>query len=133
MFYKKDVGKKGEISAEKYLKKKGYLFIARNYWTSDGEIDLIFYKNFKLIFVEVKTRSNNIFGTGRESVDAQKQNHIKKVSKDFIKSHCVKGKVPFYICKIQLKLKFFKVRYDVIEVSANNDYKINSHLKGYFK
>ena len=133
MFYKNNVGKKGEISAEKYLKRKGYLFIARNYWTECGEIDLIFYKNFKLIFVEVKTRSSDTYGTGREAVDSVKQCNIKQTAEIFIRSHCLNNKAPFYLFKIPFRLKFFGIRYDVIEISSKNNYSVNAHLKTYFK
>ncbi len=132
--YKDRVGKNGEKFAEKYLKKRGYLFIARNYWTEYGEIDLVFWHNFSLIFVEVKTRSSIEFGTGREAVDNSKKESIISSSKVFIKSHCIKNKAPFYLWKLPLKLKYRKLRYDVIEVSANeiSKYTIRTHLKGYF-
>lgn len=133
--YNKYVGKKGEEIAEKYLKKKGYLFVARNYWTEYGEIDLVFWKGFCLVFVEVKTRSGTRFGTGREAVDYSKKKNILNTAKDFIKAHCSKNKAPFYLGKIPLKLRFYKTRFDVVEVSSNEkngEYKINAHLKDYF-
>ncbi len=133
MSYKNKKGKNGEIAAEKYLKRKGYIFIARNYWTECGEIDLIFYKNFTLIFVEVKTRNGTEYGTGREAVNALKQNNIRNTAKLFMKSHCVNRKVPCYIGKLPLYLLYFKKRFDVIEISCGDDYKVHAHLKGFFK
>ncbi len=135
MFYNKVVGKQGESVAEAFLRKKRYLFISRNYWAENGEIDLIFYRNFTLVFVEVKTRKNSDFGTGREAVDLLKQRCIKRTAKEFIRSHCVNNKVPFYIWKIPLYLKFRNIRYDVIEVSAKSEieYEIYSHLMDYFR
>ncbi len=133
--HNKTVGEKGEKCAEKYLKKRGYLFIARNYWTMSGEIDLIFWKNFTLVFVEVKTRSSLKFGTGREAVDFAKKQNIKNTAKEFLKSHCSSNKAPFYLWKLPLRLKFKKIRFDVIEISADDKlekYEINTHLKGYF-
>ncbi len=135
MFYNKDVGKRGEKVAEDFLRKKGYLFISRNYWTENGEIDLIFYRKQTLVFVEVKTRKNSDFGTGREAVDFSKRRCIKNTSKDFMRSHCEGNKVPFYIWKIPFYMKFQSVRYDVIEVSAKTEkeYEIYSHLIDYFR
>ena len=132
-----NVGKSGELFAEKYLKKRGYLFIARNYWTQYGEIDLVFLKGFSLIFVEVKTRSPSEFGTGREAVGYYKKRRILKTSEEFINAHCKDGRAPFYIWKIPIKLCFFKIRYDVIEVavkrnelySDTNDFHKNDEIK----
>ncbi len=137
MFYNHNsvIGKKGEKCAERYLRKHGYFFVARNYWTEYGEIDLIFWKNFSLVFVEVKTRSSSEFGTGREMVDYSKKERIISSSKDFIKSHCEGKKAPFYLWKIPLRLKYYKIRFDVIEISADislGRYEVFSHLKGYF-
>lgn len=133
--YNQRVGSKGEKCAERYLRKKGYLFIARNYWGSSGEIDLVFWKNFSLIFVEVKTRSGKEFGTGREAVDASKRRNIINASREFIDGHCENKSVPFYLWKIPVRLKFKKIRFDVVEVTSNErfeKYEINAHLKGYF-
>ena len=132
----KDKGNKGEKLAEKFLKRKGYIFIARNYWTDGGELDLVFYKNFSLIVVEDKTRKKSQYGSGREAVDFHKQKCIKSSTKIFLQSHCKKNFAPFYLCNIKIPLKFYKIRYDVIEVSVDEDtdtYTINNHLKGYFK
>ncbi len=131
----KEKGNKGEAAAEKYLKRKGYIFIARNYWTDVGELDLVFYKNFSLIIIEVKTRKPSQYGTGREAVDFRKQKCIKDSTKIFIKSHCKNNYAPFHLWQIKIPLKYFKIRYDVIEVSINEEnsiYTVKKHLKNYF-
>jgi|GEM_PF-107794 len=131
-----EIGKKGEELAEKYLRKKGYLFISRNYWSEGGELDLVFLHCRTLVFVEVKTRRGKLFGTGREAVDYNKQRNIKNTSKEFIRAHCINNKVPFFVFKIPIYLKYTKIRYDVIEVSVDNSerdkYFIKEHLKSYF-
>ncbi len=131
-----DVGKNGEKTAEKYLKRKGYLFISRNYWTESGELDLIFLHMRTLVFVEVKTRTKNDFGTGREAVDFRKKINIKKTSKEFVRAHCEDNKVPFFVWKFPIYFKFKKIRFDVIEVSFDSSepekYKVSEHLKSYF-
>lgn len=50
-------GELGESLAEKYLKKKGYRIIERNYTITQGEIDIISKEGNDLIFVEVKAIS----------------------------------------------------------------------------
>ena len=52
-------GVRGETYAYWYLRRLGYLFIAKNYTPSHskGEIDLIGYDGDTLVFVEVRTRA----------------------------------------------------------------------------
>ena len=71
--YKKILGKKGEKLAENYLKKQGYLLIKRNYTTPFGEADLLMQKGENIVFVEVKTRTADGYGTPAESVTKQKR------------------------------------------------------------
>jgi len=58
----------GEELATKYLKSKKYKIIERNFRKSYGEIDIICVKDNILVFVEVKTRTSNKFGTPLEQI-----------------------------------------------------------------
>ena len=69
---------KGEDIAVKYLKKKGYEIIERNFHTRYGEIDIIARNDGVLIFVEVKRRSSESFGTASAAVTSTKQKKIIK-------------------------------------------------------
>jgi putative endonuclease len=51
------LGNLGEAYASKFLRKKGYRILARNYVGKHGEIDIVAKKKNILAFVEVKTRS----------------------------------------------------------------------------
>ena len=59
---------KGEEIACKYLRKKGYEIIDRNFRKGYGEIDIISIKDGVLVFTEVKTRTSNKFGTPFEQI-----------------------------------------------------------------
>jgi len=59
---------KGENIACEFLKKKGYKIIERNFRKGYGEIDIIALKDNILVFVEVKTRTSNQFGTPLEAI-----------------------------------------------------------------
>lgn len=61
-FYKKLLGRTGEVKAEKFLKKLGYKILAKNYKTVVGEIDIIAKDGDTVVFVEVKTRTNEKYG-----------------------------------------------------------------------
>lgn len=108
-------GAVGERVAQKYMINKGYKIITTNFYTKKGEIDIIAVKDKIIVFVEVKTRSNNKFGTPAMAVNYKKKQHIKIAAKIYLLIH---------------KLYQHNVRFDVIEVVVNrNGYKIN-HIKG---
>ncbi|MDD5050560.1 MAG: YraN family protein [Candidatus Pacebacteria bacterium] len=62
------IGIKGEDIACKYLEKKGYSIVCRNYLKKWGEIDIVAHKDKKLYFVEVKTVSREINLSGPKDV-----------------------------------------------------------------
>lgn len=70
----------GENLAEKYLKRKGYTIVERNFRCGFGEIDIIAMDGTELVFVEVKTRRNLNFGLPCESVTALKIKHLKRAA-----------------------------------------------------
>lgn len=55
----KKVGQIGEETACKFLEKRGFEIIERNYWKKWGEIDIIAKKKEGLHFIEVKSVSYN--------------------------------------------------------------------------
>lgn len=85
-FLNKITGNKGEKQAVKYLKKQGYKILATNYATKLGELDIIAKEKNELIFVEVKTRLTTEFGLPREAVTNYKQNKIRQVATEYLKS-----------------------------------------------
>jgi putative endonuclease len=85
-FLNKVTGNIGEAQAVKYLKKQGYKILATNYATKLGELDIVAKQNDELIFVEVKTRLTTEFGLPREAVTSFKQNKIRLVATEYLKS-----------------------------------------------
>lgn len=76
----KSRGSQGEDIASSFLTSKGYKIIARNFHSRFGEIDIIAIHNQILVFVEVKTRWSNRFGSPVEAVTPWKISKIKKTS-----------------------------------------------------
>ena len=72
-FYKKFLGKRGEVVACKYLQSNGYRILEKNYKTHIGEIDVIAEDGETLCFIEVKTRSGDGYGLPSEAVTLKKQ------------------------------------------------------------
>jgi len=75
---KRLVGKIGEEMALSYLKEKGYQLLEKNFYCRWGEIDLIFKKEDKIIFVEVKTRVGDKKGKPYEAVNFYKIKDLKR-------------------------------------------------------
>ena len=104
----KKLGDKGENFAVEYLKSIGYEIVAQNYRAGrEAEIDIIAKINEKIIFVEVKTRSNDKCGTPAEAVDLRKQKKIIIAAMKFLQDNGLFDNA---------------CQFDVIEVFAN-DYK----------
>ncbi|MBQ7769700.1 MAG: YraN family protein [Clostridia bacterium] len=78
--HKKVLGRKGEKLAAEYLKKQGCKIVKRNYKTPFGEADIIAQDKDEIVFVEVKTRIGDKFGTPREAVTKTKQQRYYKIA-----------------------------------------------------
>ena len=87
-YSKKELGAFGESIALKYFIDEGYTILTRNFrFGRFGEIDIIVQKGDILRFVEVKTRTDNQFGTPGESVTNRKKKRIVTVAKYYLSSH----------------------------------------------
>ena len=103
---KREIGFKYENVAKEYLILQGLVFVESNFYTKFGEIDLIFFEKSSqtLVFVEVKYRRNDFFGSAIEMVTEEKQNRILASSQVYL-----------------LKKNWDRnVRYDIIGVSKGS-------------
>ncbi len=73
-----DIGKTGEDIAQGYLEKKGHKIVGRNHKNKYGEIDLITKDKDTLVFVEVRTRAGERFGTPEDSLNSKKKKKLFK-------------------------------------------------------
>jgi putative endonuclease len=80
----KDLGKKGEELALRFLKKRGYRIIEKNYVCKMGEMDIIAKEKDTLVFIEVKTRTSTLFGPPQLAVNSSKQRQLSKVALNFL-------------------------------------------------
>ncbi len=74
------IGNIGEEAAVKALKKQGYKIIERNYRIKMGEIDIIAKDGEYTVFVEVRLRKSNDFGSPADTIDKRKQQKIIKAA-----------------------------------------------------
>jgi putative endonuclease len=77
-------GRKGENLATEYLMQKGYRIMQRNVTFKKNEIDIIAIDKNEIVFVEVKERATDVFGSPYEKVDRKKQELIIKVADNYI-------------------------------------------------
>jgi len=66
------IGQVGEEIAKEYLEKKGFKILERNYKTKYGETDIIAKCGKELVFVEVRTKIGENFGTPEDSLNKRK-------------------------------------------------------------
>ncbi len=77
-------GRGGEELARIFLEGKGYTWVASNYSTRWGEVDLIMKYKATYVFVEVKRRTNDHFGAPEEAVTQTKRDHVVKGALGFL-------------------------------------------------
>ncbi|MDO8474228.1 MAG: YraN family protein [bacterium] len=102
------IGEEGEETAKRYLESKGYKIIARNWKTKRAEIDIIACLNqgflglgkSLLVFVEVRTKRHEQYGTPEETIDYEKRMRLRRNATAYI--HRTKYRGPYRIDAICL-------------------------------
>jgi putative endonuclease len=82
------LGRQGELAAERFLRKQSFKILYRNFRARNGgEIDLVCRdrKEQVLVFVEVKTRKTDFFAPPRDAVNFRKQHQITKAAKEWLR------------------------------------------------
>ena len=81
------LGRRGEMIAWQELVRRGYQILEKNYRCALGEIDIVAQKNKTLVFVEVKTRSqDDFYGIPEEAVHAAKQRKLLRLASYYLKA-----------------------------------------------
>ncbi len=84
---KRVFGAKGEAIAKKTLEDKGYEIVATNFRVRAGEIDIVARKRGSLAFVEVKRRSNRMFGAALESLTGNRIKRLREAGLTFLEQN----------------------------------------------
>lgn len=80
LFSKRQIGNQYETLAKQYLQRQGLRLLDQNFLTKVGEIDLIFQQGETIVFVEVKYRKNDSFGSAAEMVTRAKMRKLVKTA-----------------------------------------------------
>ena len=100
----REEGLRGEDTAIKTLKRKGYKIVERNHRNMLGEIDVIAEEGGCLVFVEVKKRNTASFGEAICAIDEKKKRHLVKAALFYMKTHHAPDR---------------RVRFDVVGIDAD--------------
>jgi putative endonuclease len=98
-------GRLGEREARKYLRRLGLKFLAANFRSPRGEIDLVFREADCLVFIEVKTRSSEEWTRPAAAVNAERRGRLTRAALDYLR---LVNNPPV------------KVRFDIVEVLLAN-------------
>jgi putative endonuclease len=102
-------GRGGEMMALDFLLKKGFQLVEMNYENKIGEIDLIMIDKDWLVFVEVKLKVGDKFGSPEEMINKRKLYQIKKVAESYL------------ILENPIAKYFKKYRIDAVCIVLNED------------
>ena len=98
------LGRAGEEYAAKYLQKRGFRIVERNFRCKLGELDIVARDGPFLVFTEVRTVAGNAFGSPQESITDKKKKKLRQVALFYAKFRNV-GDTP--------------MRFDVVAITAD--------------
>ncbi len=115
-------GRGGEGIARKYLEEKGFELVETNHINYMGEIDLVMIDKNELVFVEVKLKTSDDWGSPEEMVSRGKLNRVMRVATAFLSLRPDVGQ------------KFKKYRIDVVCINSNANLEAKNvrHYRGVF-
>ena len=82
-----EIGEKGELLAADWLRNKGFNILHRNWRYSYYEIDIIADYDETLHFIEVKTRTSDLFGDPEDDVTDKKINDLMTAAEEYMERH----------------------------------------------
>lgn len=109
-------GDEGESFARKYLLGAGYKILAQNWRFKRLEVDIIASKDDIIVFVELKTRKNSVFGEPELAVTHKKQGFLVSAAHHYITTRDIDA----------------EARFDIIAVTGEGDNLEVKHLEGAF-
>lgn len=111
------LGRWGENEASQFLKNAGYKILRRNFrGPHGGEVDIVCRDQEVLVFVEVKTRTDEQFGSPSKAVNRKKQRLIVKAAMVWLR---------------MLDMPDIAFRFDIIEVLDEKPTQIH-HIESAF-
>jgi putative endonuclease len=89
--WRRQRGQRGEELALAHLQGQGYRIQQQNYRCRRGEIDIIAWDGATLVFIEVKTKGQMVFGPPQAMVDNRKQQKIVYAAMTYVQQQAIQG------------------------------------------
>ncbi len=112
------LGRRGEDLAHRYLQRKGFIIVSRNYRARSGvaELDIVAWQGETLVFVEVKTRDSDEFGAPDRAIGKAKRERLFRGAADYLRG---------------VDIDWSRVRFDIVNVRLG-DTPVIEHLRDVF-
>ena len=101
-------GDLGEAAAARYLRRRLYRILDRNWFFYKKEIDIVARRGNTLVICEVKTRTRDLgssspYGTASAAVDAEKQHNLSVAARAYVRAIGWRKNVRMDIIEVYLK------------------------------
>ena len=83
----RDLGRRTEELAAGYLERNGMHVLDRNWRCAEGEVDIVARDGDELVFVEVKGRRSESYGSPEAAVGPEKQRHLRDSAWRYMMAH----------------------------------------------
>ena len=105
------LGEEGEKIAVRYLQSKGYIIYEMNWRFGKLEVDIIAEDGRELVFIEVKSRSSEIYGRPEDSIDGVKESAILNAAEIYIRDFNLEIEVRFDVISVIINKNKSKIRH----------------------
>jgi putative endonuclease len=95
-----ELGAWGEQLAVDYLQRKGYTIVERDWKSGHRDIDIIATYGDVVVFVEVKTRRNRVFGEPEDAIDYMKLRNLRAAINHYVKFKRIDNEIRFDVISI---------------------------------
>lgn len=85
--YRQNLGKQAEDLASRELVSRGYQILQRRFRTQYGEIDIVARDGGTLVFVEVRARAGEDYGSAEDSITARKIWRMTRMAQAYLMVH----------------------------------------------
>jgi putative endonuclease len=85
--HNREIGRRGEDAAARFLERRGYDILERNWTCEFGEADIIARNETAIVFVEVKTRTDEQLGLPEEAVGPEKRKRYERIAAAYLRDN----------------------------------------------
>ena len=95
-----ELGRWGEDMAVVQLEQEGFTIVERDWKSGRRDIDIIALDGDTVVFVEVKTRRNRLFGEPEEAIDWHKQQNLMLAINHYVKQKRIRQEFRFDVVSV---------------------------------